>query len=389
MTTVRDCYMKITRFEPPERIPNFENKISPRMYEIWQDNGDALDLDFGDDDGYWSYFGLDPKPAVYRGVNYGPIPALEPIEAMMLYLNELATDPGLAEKLPKPKGDGFWLNVDDWGRMRFLVKRSGANDKWANSAYHDIRGALMDRRDWDMIKDRFQPDAGRWGEKWDEYAEANKAHENVLVLEVPAIGALKWRMAYENFCLKLYDDPELIHEIISTQVDLAISMLDEALNRIDFDMIWFWEDIAYRHGQLFAPSAFERVALEPYQRLIEHYKDLGGSVVAIDSDGDIRRLIPSWLKCGVNHIWPLEPFADMDVVALRKEYGQAFTMRGGVDKFALEHGKEGVDRELDRIFPVVQDGGYIPHLDHMMPETVTFETYCYYLEKKREMLASC
>jgi hypothetical protein len=36
----------------------------------------------------------------------------------------------------------------------------------------------------------------------------------------------------------------------------------------------------------------------------------------------------------------------------------------------------------------VQDGGFIPHLDHHLPPT-PFENYCYYMERKKEMLASC
>ena len=110
-------------------------------------------------------------------------------------------------------------------------------------------------------------------------------------------------------------------------------------------------------------------------------------MISVDSDGDIRQLIPGWLKGGVNHIWPLEPFAGMDVVALRKQYGKAFTMRGGIDKFCVSRGKEGIDRELDRIYPVVQEGGYFPHLDHQN-DNMGFEDYCYYMEKKRKMLRS-
>jgi uroporphyrinogen decarboxylase len=62
-------------------------------------------------------------------------------------------------------------------------------------------------------------------------------------------------------------------------------------------------------------------------------------------------------------------------------------MRGGVDKFCVGKGREEIDRELDRIFPVVQDGGFIPHLDHMLPRC-TFDDYCYYMERKTKMLAS-
>ena len=49
--------------------------------------------------------------------------------------------------------------------------------------------------------------------------------------------------------------------------------------------------------------------------------------------------------------------------------------------------RQAIDRELDRVFPVVQDGGYLPHLDHQN-DNMSFENYCYYMEKKRKMLRS-
>ena len=80
----------------------------------------------------------------------------------------------------------------------------------------------------------------------------------------------------------------------------------------------------------------------------------------------------------------MEAKAGMDVVALRRKYGQAFTMRGGVAKSILFEGKEAIDRELDRIGPVVLDGGYIPEIDHSIPAGVRFEHYCYYIEEKKK-----
>jgi hypothetical protein len=36
--------------------------------------------------------------------------------------------------------------------------------------------------------------------------------------------------------------------------------------------------------------------------------------------------------------------------------------------------------------PLVQDGGYIPSLDHGVPPDVSFANYCYYAERLCEIL---
>jgi len=61
-------------------------------------------------------------------------------------------------------------------------------------------------------------------------------------------------------------------------------------------------------------------------------------------------------------------------------------LMGGVNKLELIKGKEAIDRELERIQPLIEQGGYIPTVDHRVPADVSFENYLYYLERKKEML---
>lgn len=387
--TPRERYLRIARFEPVDRIANIEGRVHELQYHLWREAGDAGDLEFHDADAYRAYFGIEPKPEVYRGLDYRPRPGVKHDTAMMYLLNGVARDRSLVDTWPTPHEDRpWWVAVDPWGGVKFVAPNRDEMDEWANSAYHQLQGGVPNRRVWDEIRDRFEPCRERLGEDWDEKVARWKDRDTPLILEVPSIGSLKHAMGYETFCMTLYDDPGLIDEILTRQMDLAIALLDLARDDVAFDAIWFWEDLAYRNGPLFAPSQFDEIVAPHYRRLIEHYRDVhGGDLIMLDSDGDIRKLIPSWLACGVNHIWPMEVFANMDVVALRAEYGQAFSMRGGVDKFCVRAGKEAIDRELDRVFPVVQEGGFIPHLDHMMP-TATFENYCYYIERKKKMLDS-
>ena len=151
----------------------------------------------------------------------------------------------------------------------------------------------------------------------------------VQVFGPSMIGELKEIMGYENLCIAMYEDRALLEEIIWTRTELAMRVLDVVMDRVKFPILHFWEDIAYNAGPLISPKLFRELAVPAYRELAKLFRAKGGQIVSVDSDGDIRSLIPGWLEAGVTHFFPLEVKAGMDVVALRKEYGKSLTCAAG------------------------------------------------------------
>jgi uroporphyrinogen decarboxylase len=83
-------------------------------------------------------------------------------------------------------------------------------------------------------------------------------------------------------------------------------------------------------------------------------------------------------------MFPLEIQSGSDPYPIREKYGEQVLLLGGVDKMQLIAGKVAIRKEIDRITPLVETGGYIPHVDHRCPPDVTYENYLYYLKTKRE-----
>ena len=54
---------------------------------------------------------------------------------------------------------------------------------------------------------------------------------------------------------------------------------------------------------------------------------------------------------------------------------------GGIDKRALVGGTKTIDAELQRVKPLIDEGGYIAMTDHSVPPDVSYANYCYYLKK--------
>ena len=59
---------------------------------------------------------------------------------------------------------------------------------------------------------------------------------------------------------------------------------------------------------------------------------------------------------------------------------------GYVNKLAIIPGGRSIDKELERLTPLLEEGGYIPMIDHRCPPEVSYKTYREYLRKKRKWI---
>jgi hypothetical protein len=57
-----------------------------------------------------------------------------------------------------------------------------------------------------------------------------------------------------------------------------------------------------------------------------------------------------------------------------------------VDKRPLTVGRAAIDRELERVKPLIDDGGYVPMLDHSATPDTPYQNYRYFLEHLRKIL---
>ena len=123
-----------------------------------------------------------------------------------------------------------------------------------------------------------------------------------------------------------------------------------------------------------------------YKKITELLRSNGVDVIFLDSDGNVEQLVPLWLEAGINYIWPFEVAAGNDAVALRKKYGKDLIIGGTIDKRALAKDKKAIREEVMSKVPfLLEQGGYFPSVDHLVPPDITFENYCYYINLMREV----
>ena len=93
--------------------------------------------------------------------------------------------------------------------------------------------------------------------------------------------------------------------------------------------------------------------LPRYREVVDFGRSHGVHLFGLDSDGNIDPLIPVWMDSGIDILYPFEVQADMDVLAMRKKYGRDLRMWGGIDKRHWRWGLAAIDRELERVKPLI------------------------------------
>jgi uroporphyrinogen decarboxylase len=187
-----------------------------------------------------------------------------------------------------------------------------------------------------------------------------------------------------GFMTCMYDDPAMIKELNEFILGFTVEYWSRILSDVEVDCIFILEDICYRSGSMVSPRMFEEF-MAPYTRRVAGFaKDHGVGYVFVDSDGLVTELIPLWVKCGVNGLFPLE--ALNDIAEIREKYPK-LRFLGGVDKRPLiAVGRDEIDRELARIRRVMDTGGYIPHIDHAVPADISWKNFVYYRNMLNEII---
>ncbi len=242
--------------------------------------------------------------------------------------------------------------------------------------------------DWLKIKPWYQFSPERLAGDWEAQARAHLNADRVLGISIPGgFDEPRQLLGEEALCIAYYEDPELIHDMLSTLADTAFRVLEAVTERVRVDVLFVHEDMAGKSGPLAGPLQIAEFIAPYYRRCWDLLQDRGARLFDQDSDGDMNPVIEPFLAAGVNCMHSMEPAANMDIVALRARYGQRLAFYGGLDKHVLRRSPEEITRELEtKIPPMVRSGGCVLALDHRIPNGTPLAHYKFYLAKAWEIL---
>ena len=365
--TDRERFLALMEYGHPDRVPNHELGVWPQTVQRWESEGmPESTLHFGWFTGE-EYFGMDKR--LFIPVDFGMKPPFEPEVLERTDRYEIIRNPGgvVTKALIDGTVGGGRMCMDQY--LRFPVE------------------TIDDFRD---LKKRYVADLPERYPPKENLPDWRKSNDVRVLGHNCAAGGFYWRarewMGTENLSYAWYDDPMLMHEMMEFYADFTIEVAKPILKEIDVDYFNLSEDFAMKTGPLLSPDTFKEFIYSPMKRLVEFFKSHGVKYVSLDSDGRPEVLIPQLMDVGIDILWPMERAADMNPLRIRKKFGKSLRLMGGVDKRELAKGPKAIDAHLRELVPLIEDGGFIPTVDHTVPPDVSWDNFCYYMDSKRRLL---
>lgn len=364
-------FINVMEYRPVDRVPNWEAGVWPQTRDRWEQEG--VDRHAF----HWDWFpgeaalGMDPRE--FTRFNGDMIPPYD--------YEELEED------------ERTITFRDEKGMVRRALKEgSVGRGRMSMDQFLDFPVKTM--QDWQAVKKRYNPcSQERYEPNWQALrAEGwrNRTHPLIFGANCSTTGFYWFArelIGTENLSYAWFDDPALMHDVMESHADFLIEAARPLLEQTSIDYLMLSEDLAMKTGPLLSPQTYATFIYPRLVRVVEFFKSHGTRYVLIDTDGNPEVLIPQFLDAGVDGLWPQERTAGQDPIRLRRTFGRSLRLWGGVDKRVLAGSHADIDAHLRTFIPLIEEGGFIPTVDHTVPPDVPLENFLYYMQRKQDLLA--
>jgi uroporphyrinogen decarboxylase len=187
---------------------------------------------------------------------------------------------------------------------------------------------------------------------------------------------------HEHLLVGMALDPDWARDMADRYSRLTIDLLEILFNGEGLpDGLWVWEDLAFKQRPFVSPAMYRELLFPAHRRLFQwaHARKLP---VILHSDGFVEPLLPDLIEAGIDCLQPLDVKAGMDLLRVKKEFGDRLALIGGMDARVLEtNNLDAVRAELEQKLPgAMAGGGYILQTDHSVSSRVNYATYRHFVE---------
>lgn len=286
--------------------------------------------------------------------------------------------------------------VEETQATRLVRNGNGALFRWLkdrSGAPEHVDFLVKDQRGWkEHIRPRLLDRAAY--ERRINFARyrslrAECARQNVFLTAgvVAAFDLMTPMCGHEHILAGMAADPGWVREMAGLYTTVTIDLLEILFEREGPpDGLWVWDDLGFKHRPFMSPAMYREILFPAHKQLFAfaHRHKLP---VVLHSDGCVEPLIPHLIEAGIDCLQPLEAKAGMDLLRLKKRFGERIALIGGMDARALvSNNLARVEDELRSKLPEAMAGsGYILQADHSVPDQVSYETYRHFVEKGLQM----
>ncbi len=132
---------------------------------------------------------------------------------------------------------------------------------------------------------------------------------------------------FDNFLMDMVERPEWAEDLLDriTEIQLIVAQRFVAAGVAGG---YFGDDYGAQKAMLFSPRLWRRLIKPRLARLFAVFADAGLPVI-LDSDGDVRAILPDLVDIGLTTLNPVQPEV-LDHTWLQKEFGSKLTFYGGI-----------------------------------------------------------
>lgn len=257
---------------------------------------------------------------------------------------------------------------------------------WKNqsSTPEMIDFTIKTRTDWDALKPHLAWNETRvnWAAQRQSYTEAQQRGLFTFASFYTGFTRTCDMCGTDSVLMAMADDPDWVREMLMSRAELCVRIAEEMFGRgFDFDAGWIWDDLGFKQRSFFSTAMYRELVMPAHKLICDAFKARGKFMI-LHSCGYIGELVPLILETGFDCLQPLEVKAGNDVLALKRHYGDRLAFMGGIDVRAMaDADPDAIVREIAGKLPILkQDGGYIYHSDHSVPDNVSLAQYRRVLE---------
>jgi uroporphyrinogen decarboxylase len=187
---------------------------------------------------------------------------------------------------------------------------------------------------------------------------------------------------HEHLLAGMAAEPGWARDMVGVYSRITIELMETLFAREGLpDGLWVWDDLAFKQKPFMSPVMFRELICPAY-RLIFQWAHARKLPVILHSDGFVEPLLPDLIEAGIDCLQPLEVKAGMDLLRVKKRFGDRIALIGGMDARVLEtNDLAAVRAELEHKLPGAMAGsGYVLQADHSVSNLVNYETYQYFVE---------
>jgi uroporphyrinogen decarboxylase len=214
----------------------------------------------------------------------------------------------------------------------------------------------LDHFDWPTVSDVETTEALR-----SEIARFNEQGYCTLVHCDNPFKIAYFMRPFEEFLIDCLTQPEYALELMKRIADIEFTRASNGV-KAGARSVLISGDFAHQRALMISPGTFRKVLKPILAEFVSLLKGLDPKVlVFLHSDGDLSPVLEDLIECGFDAVHPIQP-ESMDMVAVKRRYGDRLTLFGGVSvQSELPRSKPEKIRALvrQRIQLLGERGGFI------------------------------